>query len=1233
MLLLIVVWKANSTVKRKMNRRALIRYISANKIALILLLLLTYLEKTCANNFINIEEIVEGVATEIDRIKNDELGVAKLYSNIKYVNTKPNLDAYVIEMAERLEKKIFDAFTALDKAKDSLEDRRSFLNLTEIPAAFIPCLQQNTDKKVYKLIANALFSDDSNRTINQLDTGYVLQKMRHNMESIREAVKQQYFITDTDVKSSSSSPFSWCTSRDDTILWKNYMYRNNYVRKNVILVVDHGGSLSKTQLEIVKTVSKQLIAELEDDDRIALITIASDWFALANSSNCLLPNQVAQYVTQNLPTLKFAENSHKNTLYTVINSLQRGNGATNHTLGLEKALQVINMEKHKLLNETTMILYVSRGLLSSLTEAKSILQMIAKYTDHFHNDFVINTCAVIDESKPIMYETHFLRDIAEQNYNKFNVSFKLNKRRKMGLMLSINSTDSVGFTASHFYTIFNPNSSYKIDKQISLPTWDPINNDQTISLTISWFTNDIFAMLGVDIDFFSLIEDIKYFSNGQENAYAFLMNKHGKVLNHPSLSTVKNNLYYVDVSRMENELQQPSVRSLILNNTKGFYITENNSKKYIWHHVAHYFIICLVTKLPYSKSIYKSSISNNKLIYQNLDKNYKLCRHFSEVATLEAASLHLSISCFQSPFQASISAQDKVLSQGYLVYLKDDTGLLANPGLKDEVRDQVATLTHIIDFQRRKHFKSNLTKYIVRRYVASSRGVLEIFPGINVNPGFDPTRRPWFIRAIQHKGRVVFVAPYLDGGGAGYVVTVAYANAHNIVVAIDFTFGYIFKLLLNHMPFCTESKIRCFLMDDQGYLIYHPDLLSLNYNNNSPLEQQHIVHKESSVASDILNHKLFIKKLLCNNYGDSTIQRYYQLNVSYEQVLSNSVPGDHCNSYRIKLVPNTNVFLGFVNTSCNGVAFCPCSVVDRLCLNCNRMEQNECECPCECPLNIDTEMCRVTNRNITDNEACLFYPDNEIFISNTTTDLNNLEACLPINNCRNEETFQDCLGLTGCEWCMYDIDNNYLRKPFCSSNFHCFNGVLGSVSPYKNSHFVEEIQDSDFSPVGPVLGSIIAMCVLLVLLFICYRSYTTISTDRLYLSSTQDNHLRMSDLHVDNNYHDLGNHRDKLLQEEKPDPVSPYCVASNYRRAAATADSDHGYSTMTPHDESEHLSLAPVEVDSLEDDLTSDNASIHTSVSTNKHHDHLVSPPMFTRLPNRNCIVVPVTVHRNMEPT
>lgn len=629
------------------------------------------------------------------------------------------------------------------------------------------------------------------------------------------------------------------------------------------------------------------------------------------------------------------------------------------------------------------------------------------------------------------------------------------------------------------------------------------------------------------------------------------------------------------------------------------------------------------------------------------------------ICFVDVPSLYLSMSCFNSPFHALRTTQDKSLAQGYWAYLKDETRLLANPGLKKGVRDEVVALNHIMEFLRKQHLTSLLSKYIVRRYATSFSGVLQMFPGGVVGSVLEPTKRSWFLRAIQHQeentSRVVFVPPYLDSSGAGYIVTMAYATAQT-VVAVDLTYGYLYRMMLEYMPFCIDDKITCFLMDDHGYLIYHPSLMVIN-EARPAIEQKHIVHKETLVANDILNHKHFIRKLLCNNYSNNTIQRYYRLNTSFTDVLANYVPGEHCVTYRITSVPNTNIFVGVVNATCDGVpTFCPCSVVDRLCLNCNRMEQKECECPCECPLNVHDQTCPNVNQNITDNVPCLWYSDEddvslEAATFHSDSDISNFENCFPVN-CQVEQSYLDCLGLTGCEWCKYDIDGNYLGKPFCTSISACFNGVFGSVTPYKeyNSNLLSDPVNTDLSPVGPILGSVIAMCILFILLFVCYRSYTTPSTERLYLSSTQDNHLRMSDLNVNDNYHDLGhNHRDKLLEEDtggtnRADRVmSPYCVvavANTYRRgasrAANTADSDHGYSTMTPpHEESDHFSLAPkprraIELDSLEDDsndFTSDNASVRTSVSLNTPNQ---GKQMFTQLnpkKNPNSIVVPVTVH------
>lgn len=345
-----------------------------------------------------------------------------------------------------------------------------------------------------------------------------------------------------------------------------------------------------------------------------------------------------------------------------------------------------------------------------------------------------------------------------------------------------------------------------------------------------------------------------------------------------------------------------------------------------------------------------------------------------------------------------------------MAFLKDNTRYLSNPGLREEIRDDVATLAHILEYLRTQHLQGVKGKYVVRRYVTSPSGVLEIFPGGVISPGFEPTKRSWFLRAVEHRFKTILTPPYLDAGGAGYIVTIAYATDH-VVVAMDVTFGYIYKLILENMPFCTESKMKCFMMDDRGYLIYHPNLI--DPNGHGPIEQQHIIHKESLVANDILNHNNFVKKMLCNNYADGTIQRYYRLNTSIDYVLVNAVHGEHSVKYQVSAVGGTNVFVGVVNATFEVVqTFCPCSMINRLCLNCNRMEQRECECPCECPLNLNT--CTHYNKSLIDNQLCGTMPEQSfsIPIKDYTEIDYDLKPCLPIA-CEELVSYESCLGVLG----------------------------------------------------------------------------------------------------------------------------------------------------------------------------------------------------------------------------
>lgn len=329
-----------------------------------------------------------------------------------------------------------------------------------------------------------------------------------------------------------------------------------------------------------------------------------------------------------------------------------------------------------------------------------------------------------------------------------------------------------------------------------------------------------------------------------------------------------------------------------------------------------------------------------------------------------------------------------------MAYIKDNTKLLTNPGLQADVRGDVLLLSHAINVLRQRHLQtdsaSDLSKYIIRRYVATLSGALQMYPGCVLETSFEPSRRPWFVKALEHPGKIVITEPYLDAGGASYIVTIAHTiyesagdghrrNYHHhrrrrrssatpriaAVVAIDVTRGYFYKMLIQSSSICQDdAKIKCFLIEDTGYLIVHPSILDPTipspaaqtnnrggWSSRRPAIIEHITHKESLVSNDMLLHKNLVQKRMCQNLLNRRIERLYKFNTSMTDVLTNVVNGER-SKYQITTVPNTNVLVVMVNSTDGegGTAFCPCSTVDRICFNCNRMEPINCECPCECPI-------------------------------------------------------------------------------------------------------------------------------------------------------------------------------------------------------------------------------------------------------------------------------------------
>lgn len=129
-------------------------------------------------------------------------------------------------------------------------------------------------------------------------------------------------------------------------------------------------------------------------------------------------------------------------------------------------------------------------------------------------------------------------------------------------------------------------------------------------------------------------------------------------------------------------------------------------------------------------------------------------------------------------------------------------------------------------------------------------------------------------------------------GGAGYIVTIAHTlhrTAHTnrpaAVVAVDVTLGFLYKLLLAAEPECgsAPANVKCFLMDDAGFVLAHPNVLEpaavsammhAHHRRRRPLE--HVTHIESYMANDVLHWRQLVEKRLCADFGNRTRQRYYR---------------------------------------------------------------------------------------------------------------------------------------------------------------------------------------------------------------------------------------------------------------------------------------------------------------------------------------------------------------------
>uniref|UniRef100_F1KQN7 VWFA and cache domain-containing protein 1 n=1 Tax=Ascaris suum TaxID=6253 RepID=F1KQN7_ASCSU len=1028
--------------------------------------------------------------------------------------------------------------------------------------------------------------------------------------------------------------------------WTPYLSAALPYKRRILILLDLGTIQNDVQLTSLKNVAKILLDGATPGDRFMVMVATGSTVNKA----CTQRNFVDSTSDQLALLVTFVDNLE----------LSLGKGYS-HTRAVQSAYKLFAEEEAicrlRGINDVyyNVLHYVSRGVMSELSEAASVLSAVAEIIMQTNVRIKINTLALVYGEKAPMWSTEFLRNIAEQNFSKYRQSFKEEIKVALGTvrlsapkgkMVIINDSEHSSLTLPRMFELLR--DEHDMHKgAVGDVFWSyPFRESQSTLLSVSttvYKEQNLTSVVGMDLNLDVIADVVKYtdlvlMAPPKACLRMMVCDLQGRVIVDSKLRNSQPwPLHIADLESWSSADRWLSDHFSSHDLNEGTFELQRKSAntsiklKYSWKRLNSAPLVVVLalresgveTKLSLLEKNTRQQYGLDNVAYHRLDiqrdSYLPYCTHSGSLSSMKLGGVYLSPSCFTaSSIQRPPSPQ---WIANYWVYLGDPFGLIRNTGIRSGVREHVGALSGIVSYWRDK--AAPLSKeHVVRRYVATSRGVMITYPATVIRDNYDPDLHPWYTRAMKFPGRIVFTGPILYDE-VGQIITISTAifegqagSMHNskedqvfAVIAMDVPVGFLARLLRSTLSICKESR-RCVLFDDLGYLVTRGTETGIRKKDSraatrSPsadaVEKFHMSHLEPQLATHLIMNPQLVAKKQCIQWATRTVERFFQFNVSFSDALTVSCDENgyatHMKPKSLRAevipVPQSNVFLALINESCSPVhpiqAFCPCSVSDRRCLLCSRFDDAECECPCQCPIDVDKQ-CSSQSSNSSENtpaslllaisadqgvsppiEQCSDSVRTVPFtarLSQKTT----LPKCIDIR-CEESETMESCLGVIGCQWCTTDEDGSSpLQSAYCSPIDQCYSGIKGRrIRSFLDNSSQLTSQWSKATPVGPVAAGIMSVFLIMVIAVYCYRSQVNRLVDTRSLTDSFGAPLcaRSADDEDFQFDHDGSASSDDktmtLIQLASFERASnpPATVRPQYRMSPRTESSDHGYSTMT----------------------------------------------------------------------
>ncbi|XP_076031326.1 VWFA and cache domain-containing protein 1-like isoform X2 [Oratosquilla oratoria] len=475
-------------------------------------------------------------------------------------------------------------------------------------------------------------------------------------------------------------------------------------------------------------------------------------------------------------------------------------------------------------------------------------------------------------------------------------------------------------------------------------------------------------------------------------SYAFIVDTYGRVLHHPLLPSplsLDEDPTVVDITLLETDSSvRPLLRKMV-NRIEGneevetFFVESIGRPRgvnvpngirfgkkrfhYFWTPINDTDLILNIAirieengKITSSKCVCKSEVEcrTPHFQYHRLDtvSEDSLCRYFNATVYKGNGTVKFAPTCFHN-VQAYLREENKEWEDKVTQIFRDRTPASKFKIIKEDLQKSVWLVEEAENIWSTYDATFN-NNAIGSRYIGTYDGVIGTFPGVQLQPIYDPRLMTWYQQAVVNKAEhptVTVTTPYFDSIISGMVVTVATPlQRQNMdveaVLAADFTLQFMVNKFIEALPAC-RNKYTCMLVDESGYVVLHNSF----YNTTSCSSEEgraknitaaHITKLEPDIARDLIKEG-FLKRRGCVDYARDIKYYFWKLQLSYpdKSFFSHNLSGLE---YAILSLPYTSLHLVLMKPQpifqhCH----CALSLEDmehhQACVDtCRRT----CECPC-----------------------------------------------------------------------------------------------------------------------------------------------------------------------------------------------------------------------------------------------------------------------------------------------